>query len=670
VRLYLTIKPRLDSFLQTASDEDSFLELFRRCCTTDLPCNKRIRNELISIINASSNEAAALKPFDWYKHDTIIPPLSQSWLQINSARLQNGRITNKRIDNVCNRSLQDLVSKRMINDEIVEQYLQLIRARTGAVIGTSRLIGCGPLGRHDREINYERLLGCGQLFIPIHHSCLKHWTFVRLSLDIGDGSVVIEHYDSLFDLGEFKKGREFRALTSWLGEAFKGVEWKIVIGHSPRQRNQLDCGLFMLIGIRTMAFGSEHLSQKDADEHLPSFRARVLAGILCGELDPSASANDSFLLVEEAATPYFTPEASSYVKYRGEGAEDKPFCLDTPSSTGSVSTPQSNSKEHKAEVSLDIQTEGTGGIDAPQSISRRDGKLKGQPISWNGWKLKSQPVSWKQEEKLLHHATSQVNKPNLVLEVEQAPNHKRPRLIEIGSQVEHFARKENMLKLLQSAVFMLRAQEAVVIVKTPLSENRQPKQQEEDLLEQFLDVDEGVHHTLVQRHKRERFSRNFYGHLRNLGGRMNPGVRAKMRVLLRCENNPDSTIILAAHNQATKSCIWTELVDCFSPHLGKMAHVALCGPSDSTTYYEGLAKEERKAYIQGLKARIHDPQDPILKTLESASDLYSIVACGKLPGYQMLIEGPVGMGCITFEALVHVQKAPKFLPLPPQPIRA
>ena len=95
--------------------------------------------------------------------------------------------------------------------------------------------------------------------------------------------------------------------------------WKFQSGKSPRQRNDSDCGLFVLLGIRLLVSGTTHLSQTEADTLMPGFRKRVLAELLAGCLNPSRSQYLEYLILDVEAQHRFKGAAPLVID-RGTGA--------------------------------------------------------------------------------------------------------------------------------------------------------------------------------------------------------------------------------------------------------------------------------------------------------------------------------------------------------------
>ena len=117
----------------------------------------------------------------------------------------------------------------------------------------------------------------------------------------------------------------------------------------------MDCGLYILMGIRMMVFGSQHLTQVDTDEIMPAFCQRVLAEILVGTLDPDPSMYASFITTDEAAGEEIQLRGPS-ITYNGTGEPDRPICLDTPELSLTINDELQLHGEHIPSVKNDANT--------------------------------------------------------------------------------------------------------------------------------------------------------------------------------------------------------------------------------------------------------------------------------------------------------------------------
>jgi hypothetical protein len=86
--------------------------------------------------------------------------------------------------------------------------------------------------------------------------------------------------------------------------------WKqLIASPNPRQKGFVDCGLFVILGIRLLLAGRRH-SQAQCDEIIPKLRQRVLAELLACTLDPTSSQFDDFKNREAQASkilPHVNP---------------------------------------------------------------------------------------------------------------------------------------------------------------------------------------------------------------------------------------------------------------------------------------------------------------------------------------------------------------------------
>lgn len=533
----------------------------------------------------------------------------------------------------------------MINDEIVEGYLDLIR-ESGVTISTTRLLRKfkDSKNRIDRGINMDSLINCGPAFIPIHHTSLSHWTFARLVPGRGD-SVIAEHFDSL-------NIAPVTMLENWLEQRFVGIQTKIIQGRSPEQRNGTDCGLFMLMGIRMMAFGSQHLSQHEADEIMSTFRQRVLAEILAGTLDPTSSEYTEFIVQEEMAAHNVQPQGSC-VEYEGAGDSTQPICLDTPEPSppriddncypGVQTSPSDCSVSAPESCLLEVN-----GRDSPEVIlsqSNKSDKDKANDELNHQARLLSLDMSCPVYSEMV--SAKQIRASKAV----KSSRPKERGHIEI---VESFAHEQSMINMLRSAVMAYRTKKSVISGSETLAS-----------LWIGLACEENPQHTLIIRHRRERFSRMLFKEVERLGGsrtRVLPRVRVQMEAMLNCQG--DQKTWKAAQAQAAKSSIWTELVECVMPFLGAQSSVAICAISQSTTAIESMTRKERDSFFQGIQCRLRDPRDQIIPTLLAASNLYRAITEDTLPNHTLTIERRVDLEMMSFTAIANLEEALPKLPLP------
>jgi len=90
-------------------------------------------------------------------------------------------------------------------------------------------------------------------------------------------------------------------LKASLETVFAGIPFKYVDGISPDHHDRHSCGVFILLGMRLLGQGSQHLSQDDADLIISNMREQILAEILAGALDPTEEHLKNFLIIEELA---------------------------------------------------------------------------------------------------------------------------------------------------------------------------------------------------------------------------------------------------------------------------------------------------------------------------------------------------------------------------------
>jgi NAD-dependent histone deacetylase SIR2 len=218
--------------------------------------------------------------------------------QIESSRKSTSVVTKipslgYREVNIAN-SLWHLKPGEELNDEVVNAYLELLQRSTVSV--DQAIEGTGILylkpGRQWKTFDKLSKVRTYSIFIPIHIP--GHWCFAVLTP--GENNILcLEYYDSA-------SGGPPQALRDWIHGRFPDREVEITQGSpNPRQRNGVDCGLFVLLGIRLLSASRRHLSQAQSDSIIPTFRQRVLAELLAGSLNPSSSQFEEFQRMEAHA---------------------------------------------------------------------------------------------------------------------------------------------------------------------------------------------------------------------------------------------------------------------------------------------------------------------------------------------------------------------------------
>jgi hypothetical protein len=611
----------LDRELGDLGDEARFLGLFRRFCEEKLPRNPRLRADMISRIQTTAAKSAAMMPFRWYRPDILLPPLPDPWQQKASEALRGRRIANITIRNVAESSLQLLQPDCMINDEIVEGYLELVR-KAGATVGTTRLLETEPTkGPIDRAIDIDILKHSGSVLFPIHDRTMSHWTFARIALSKDGHTIIAQHFNSLEVVPTPTK------LKKWLRNTFQDLDATVISGQTPQQKNGADCGLYMLMGIRMMAAGSQHLTQADADEIMPTFRQRVLAEILAGDLDPDVSTYANFVAADKAAEQEVQPPTPPIV-YNGTGELDEPIRLDTPKSSPTIDQEPLLPSESAPSISDGAKT-------PPPSLK-----------------------SVTQKPRKRASLVSLIPPP-----VVEKPSNRRgsiPQKKTADTLVKHlidsFAKEKPMILVLKSALITRRLTTTAVSDAETLA-----------ALWSGVTGEGNSNHILTTRHDRARFSRAFYWELKNLGwseGRVDTRIRLRMEAKLNCLGNRGAW--KSALAQASRSSIWVQLADLTSPLLALPSQVAICAVSKSTTVVENLNEAEREKFLEGIERRLHDQRDTVLGTLGAASALYNAITNGPLPHHPITMERIDDLELLDFTAIVSLAKPPARLPLPYQ----
>lgn len=548
-----------------------------------------------------TSHSTALRDFRWYNRDSLLPPLNEAWQTTTMAVLHRPKITRTSLPFIGEQSLRLLATGEMINDEVVDGYLQLIRRKSKALVSTTTLLECFRRGSvyHpiDRTINLDNIEQVGQAFLPIYQASLKHWSFARLLYRKADSVLIVEHYDSLFDKLPLQ-------LLDWLNQTFPGISWEPGPCSSPKQPDgSFECGPFMLMGIRLLALGSFHLVQPDADKIMPTFRTRILAELLAQSLDPTSAAHDKYIVDEEAAE-------------QKEAGGDEKRKIELP---------------HRRTACEPIQ------LDTPESVQSRGPHVN---IIFSGSDTEDicsgEGGHFAIKEQSAMRTIPQTMTPDRQL--------KRKTFKFAISTAQLFGEPEAMIEILRGAVGVYRAGRIFQAEK------------EAPLLQSWhkLGGDENPQNIFWNRLARRDFSYHFYRERASVdrGPKYETRVRVYMQKVLGCEG--DAQTWRAAKHQAARSSFWTELLDLFSPFEG-LAYAALSAAPGSTTSLEGMTREERAVFLVQLTQRLRTPDEQLSRNLHAAGELCLALVEKKLPNEEgdiIPIERNVDLGMMSFASAV------------------
>ena len=183
---------------------------------------------------------------------------AKAWVQYASTVAGNG-------SDAMPTSMRQLASGAHVDEEIVQAYLELLRAQSTrhADIASTRSLNEGPIDI--RKEGLER-----PVIIPFQDGTA--WAFAVAYPDC------VHWYDSRPNASIPNLATTPRPIvTNWTGPKVS-------------QDRVDDAGVLALIGIRQIHQGAPHMSQECANELVSSFRARLIAELTCGELEPSAEA--------------------------------------------------------------------------------------------------------------------------------------------------------------------------------------------------------------------------------------------------------------------------------------------------------------------------------------------------------------------------------------------
>ncbi|KAH8787536.1 hypothetical protein F5882DRAFT_517835 [Hyaloscypha sp. PMI_1271] len=620
----------LPHLLRAAGDR-RFLHVFQTFCEQHVPRNGNFRENLMQCIQNTSH-STALQEFQWYDSASILAPLLEPWQATLDVVLQRHIVTRVSLPLIDEKSLKLLTTGDMISDEIVDAYLRLIREKSGALVATTSLLECFRRGSTynpiNRDINVDTVKRVGQVLVPIYQEERKHWTFARLVY--AAGVFGIEYFDSLFETQLPPR------LQEWLIHTFPGVSWKTHLGRSPKQPPySLECGPFMLMGIRLLSFGSQHLLQADAEVIMPTFRRRILAELLAQSLDPTSADHARYIAEEQAAERKAAKEAEKageaaqqkrIFPYRGTGSQpSEAIDLDPPESTqilNDVTSLESDAKGADEEGHTKEDAEG-GGVNEVQNVELITSRnLRPRPHVGPPIHDKKQPMT----------ADRKAKRRNLEFALMAARS---------------FGDPEKMLEILRGAVGAYRAD-------TILESG-----EESPLLRSWkhLGGDENAQTIFWNRLNRQRFSYHFYRERESVSldlPKHQARVRFHMQKVLGCEG--DKSTWKAAQHQAFRSSFWTELQELFGPSTG-LKYAALCAAPGSTTSLEAMNRDERAVFIKELGRRFNEQDGTLRRNLQDASQLCWDLAEKKLPNEQkhattLPIERHVDLEMMSFASAV------------------
>lgn len=184
-------------------------------------------------------------------------------------------------------SLWRLKHGECLNDEVINAYIELLQRSNlphGQHIQTTFILKM-PLGKPWKPFSKLTDTGKYSIYIPINHAF--HWTFAVIKSEEKGATVQWEYFDSL--------GREPpQVFLDWIDNWFPKHQRVVPASPNPKQNNEADCGLFVLLGIRLMASGRPHLSNQQTIAFIPKFRKRVLAELLALCLNPSGAQLEEF----------------------------------------------------------------------------------------------------------------------------------------------------------------------------------------------------------------------------------------------------------------------------------------------------------------------------------------------------------------------------------------
>lgn len=575
----------------------------------------------MSCIEERPDGTVVLKPYGWYSPGDILPTIPTRWASI-TAQIFRGAPVNY-CPGIFEHSLRTLAPTKRINDEVINVYLDLLESEfticTTRFLSVLRLLHSGSkdstLPPKERTISYESLQDMGQIFIPVHDEENAHWSFLRL-LPLQDPwtntpFISVEHYDS----SDCVPCPDLTALD----QCFPGIPHFVSSMPSPIQWNYIDCGLFVMMGIRLMSSGSELFTQDEANHIIPHCRSRVLSELLAGKMDPTFSDCDLFEAQNLAARDEPGIQTTSYHKVGGN-SELSPVNLDTP---------------------MLLQLASRHSPDSPvtprpsPSIKRNVGVVKSQ--------------------KSKRATSSKLVQRTLTCGLVKRP--KPLQLDDVALMVQSFGSKDSIIEMLKFGVSEART-------RTNIEQASKGAVERALLIALYHQISQSdvPHQPLFRRDARQRFSQKFFATFETLKTRNRGSVslaKAELENILGC----DRKFLEAMLNRANHGTIWTTILQRVDRSLGFVTRVGLCASPEAISKIETLTGAQGKFYVEGIEARLSAWDDDLLATLRHAYPLCDAIFAGNLPPHLIAIECQVHQKDMTFEQLVSLEPLPDKLPL-------
>ncbi|OAF59033.1 hypothetical protein VC83_04184 [Pseudogymnoascus destructans] len=181
----------------------------------------------------------------------IVPKITPGWELETSKRLDSVIVRGIKVKN--HRSLSVLTTITNLGYE-ANIALSLWRLKHGEYLDDEVINAYIELLQRS---NLPHGQGKYSIFIPFNDAF--HWTFAVIKSQEKGTIVQWEYFDSL-------GGKPPQVFLDWIGNWFPKKQ-RVPALPNPKQNNEVDCGLFVLLGIRLMASGKPHLSNQQAIAH-------------------------------------------------------------------------------------------------------------------------------------------------------------------------------------------------------------------------------------------------------------------------------------------------------------------------------------------------------------------------------------------------------------------
>ncbi|EOA16795.1 hypothetical protein CARUB_v10005015mg [Capsella rubella] len=269
----------------------------------DDDCSNHHNDSQAQLVEDDDGRIHELSSTDGFSPEPFLPLKEEEVAQVKTAFSETNRMKimvshNKSRIEICGEALQCLMPTQLLNDEVINLYLELLKERETSYPQKYSFVKCHFFNTffyvklvRGSGYNYEAvrrwtsqkrlgydLIDCDMIFVPIHNRV--HWSLAvinnkeRKFMYLDSLNAAVPHPTILNALAKYlvdevkdKNGYKMD-ITSWDMEYVKEL---------PQQQNWFDCGMFML---KYIDFYSRGLSLQFSQKHMPYFRLRTAKEIL------------------------------------------------------------------------------------------------------------------------------------------------------------------------------------------------------------------------------------------------------------------------------------------------------------------------------------------------------------------------------------------------------